>query len=152
MNPIRILLVEDDKAVASTVPAILKRHLASKREAVFDVAHCLADAIDLLDQNTYDLILSDLRLPDSDGVNTIKDLHEVARSTPIIAMSAVYEDGTGLSLISAGADDFFLKSGDNIFKGLARRILFSVEHRNRNKKYKKAQAVRSLYNLLEQVA
>jgi DNA-binding response OmpR family regulator len=68
----RLLLVEDEKELADALMAAL-----SKQGIVIDHAMLLADAGELIRQNTYDVILLDRRLPDGEGLTFIPTLRRV---------------------------------------------------------------------------
>ncbi len=100
----RILVVDDDAPLRRSMP----RLLASTSRS-FDEAATLAEAIDLLDRNRYDLILLDYHLPDGTGLTLLDWCAEHKRSDAVIILSG--EDGidAAIGALRRGADDFLRK-------------------------------------------
>lgn len=69
----------------------------------------LTEANDALQQNQFDLIMTDLGLPDSTGVETVVLLRGLPHRLPIIALTGQDDEGLGLDAIRAGADDYIPK-------------------------------------------
>ena len=103
MNKPQILIVEDDNAVANLIAATLEtQDYAYKRaengaEAVMEALSCKPD-----------VVLLDLGLPDTDGVEIIKKIRSWS-NMPIIVVSARSEDFDKVSALDAGADDYLTK-------------------------------------------
>lgn len=79
----KILLVEDDKSMAEFVMTLLQRHAAYQ---VVHVANGL-DAIRYLSREKVDLILTDILMPEMDGIELIQKRAEFSADTPVIAFS-----------------------------------------------------------------
>jgi signal transduction histidine kinase len=105
---IKVLLVEDDALDAEFV-------LRAMRNAslLFSVKHVatLAAAITICQNQTFDLILSDLHLPDSTGFETISQLRCNIANTPIVVLTAVDNVALEKELLDAGAQDYVPKNG-----------------------------------------
>ena len=103
MNKPQILIVEDDNAVANLIAATLEtQDYAYKRAengagAVMEALSCKPD-----------VVLLDLGLPDTDGVEIIKKIRSWS-NMPIIVVSARSEDFDKVSALDAGADDYLTK-------------------------------------------
>lgn len=67
----------------------------------------LFDALRTLQEGSFDLIVSDLVLPDSQGMATVKHLKQDAPQTPLIVLCASSDRETGVAAVRAGAHDFF---------------------------------------------
>lgn len=100
-----ILIVEDNKDIAEMMYAFFE-----SREYVMDYALDGKTALNLVEQNQYDVIVLDLMLPDIDGVSICKRFREEMNiSTPIMMLTArdtLQDKVTGLD---AGADDYLVK-------------------------------------------
>lgn len=100
----RVLLVEDDDRLASSVANQL-------RQAGFavDVVARGADALRESAISPYDAIVLDLQLPDSDGVEVCRQLR--ARGTPVRIIMATARDGVAdrITGLDTGADDYLVK-------------------------------------------
>jgi PAS domain S-box-containing protein len=89
-------------------------------------ATTLENAVDILKNFSFDLILSDLGLPDSEGINTIINIYSSANYTPIIALTHEEDYFLSLKAIEYGADDFILKGKIN-FEILEKTIDYTIE-------------------------
>lgn len=99
-----ILIVEDD-LVFSTM---MKTWLTKKGFQV-DTASANTRARKLLEEHTYDLILSDLRLPDQDGIHLLTWLRERSCHTPFIIMTSYAEIQSAVQAMKHGASDYIAK-------------------------------------------
>ncbi len=99
-----ILIVEDDLTFAT----MLKTWLGKKGFTV-DTASNQARARKQLAAQTYDLVLSDLRLPDRDGLSLLTWMKEQGFSTPLIIMTSYADIQTAVQAIKQGANDYISK-------------------------------------------
>lgn len=97
-DSIHILFIEDEILGARVLSTALKRKFKNKYEidAEIDIEHSLGDGIDTLRNRDYDLILTDLNLPDSLGVDTVLALRSAAGQTPIIPITGYCPNTKGL--------------------------------------------------------
>ncbi len=108
-KPMHILLIEDSPWDRRLIGDMLTE---VKDEAfVLSVAGDLAEGKRLLALGNLDLILLDLILPDSEGLNTLESVLEAAPSVPIVICSAISDKGTALRAVSEGAQDYLIKGG-----------------------------------------
>lgn len=103
MQPL-LLIVEDD----ITLSTMLKTWLGKKGFQVSTTSSSSA-AKKLLTEQTYDLVLSDLRLPDQDGLQLLSWLREKNCLTPFIIMTSYAEIQTAVQAIKRGASDYIRK-------------------------------------------
>ena len=124
---IQVLLVEDEPGDAGLAQIALRGF----RNARFAVAwvQTLAEAVSRIGVVNYDIVLLDLTLPDSIGIDTVARIRTVAGATPIIVLTGQSDTDFGLSTLKAGAADYLVK-GDFGYDGLARTILYTL-HRAR---------------------
>ncbi len=99
-----ILIVEDDLTFAT----MLKTWLGRKGFAV-DTASCLVRGRKQLAARPYDLVLSDLRLPDGDGISLLVWMKERDIRTPFIMMTSYAGIQTAVQAIKQGASDYISK-------------------------------------------
>ena len=107
-NQIRALIVEDNPADAY----LEKRALRNILPVEFDVycADRLEDALKLLGDVQFDVILLDLGLPESGGLDTLERVRSAEESVAIVVMTGSAEEATSLQALDRGAQDFLLKS------------------------------------------
>lgn len=104
MDKQRILIIEDD-----TTFGIMLRSWFQKKGYIVDLCSHVADAKKELSSMPYQLILSDLRLPDGDGIMLLTWIKEQKINTPLIIMTSYAEVQTAVSAIKIGAFDFLEK-------------------------------------------
>lgn len=100
----RILIVEDDVAFGAMLKGWFERN-------GYDVVSCsnVAAAKQELRSNSYDLILSDLRLPDGDGILLLQWLRELPVATPLIIMTSYAGVQSAVAAMKLGASDYLEK-------------------------------------------
>ena len=99
-----ILIVEDD----ITFSVMLKTWLGKKGFAV-DTASNIARARKQLEIAKFDLVLSDLRLPDSDGISLLEWMNQKGMQLPLIIMTGYADIQTAVQAIKSGAKDYISK-------------------------------------------
>lgn len=121
---IKILLVEDNLDDTR----LIQEELAESMDFIFDINNFqrLSLAIDFLKENKVDLILLDLGLPDSSGMDTFYTIFNEARNIPIIILSGLKDEILALNAVSKGAQDYLVKS-ETDSANLIRSIRHSIE-------------------------
>ncbi len=99
-----ILIVEDD----ITFSLMLSTWLGKKGFKV-NTASAVKEAQEAIRSNAYQLILSDLRLPDGDGIGLLKWTNEQSFSIPFIMMTSYADIQTAVQAIKLGASDYIAK-------------------------------------------
>lgn len=140
-NLIKVLLVDDDAVDAQLVKRILAKSLETLKFAVESVGS-LSSAIDCLSSKKYDTVLLDLGLPDSNGIDTVRKVREVSPRMPIVVLTGLDDEETGLLAIRAGAADYLVK-GQQLEKMLVRILLFALERRKAEEKLKETVKMKS---------
>lgn len=105
--PLRLLLVEDDDADARLVAESL-RDVAPGPHALERVAR-LADALEGVAQQRPDLVLLDLSLPDSGGLDTLARTRAALSGTPIVVLTGLDDGQTAREALRQGAQDYLVK-------------------------------------------
>ena len=103
MNKPLILVVEDDKSVNNLITTILKTHGYRYLTAMNGAA-----AVIEASSHNPEIVLLDLGLPDTSGVEVIKKIRSWS-NMPIIVISARTEDKDKIEALDAGADDYLTK-------------------------------------------
>jgi DNA-binding response OmpR family regulator len=99
-----ILLIDDDNRLASMVADYLRDHQ-------FEVSHAAtgAAALAAIKRQSFDLILLDLMLPDTDGLTLFRELIAQSRATPIIMLTARGDPMDKVVGLEIGAEDYVAK-------------------------------------------
>ncbi len=132
---INVLLVEDNQADARLVQEELSGEIS------FDITtvSSLSKAVLKIQDINVDVILSDLDLPDSKGINTFVKLYEHAKNIPIVILSGTKDENLALKAVSKGAQDYLVK-GEIDTPILIRVIRYAIE---RHKVYKELEACKA---------
>ncbi|HNV23293.1 MAG TPA: response regulator [Candidatus Omnitrophota bacterium] len=120
---IKCLLVEDNPIDAKLVEAMLLK--ASSHQMDILSAKNLQDALGLLDKQYFDVIVLDLRLPDSDGIDTFRKIYRKALKIPVIILTAIDDESLAIQTIKEGAQDYIIKGQINE-RQLAQSISFAI--------------------------
>jgi PAS domain S-box-containing protein len=126
--PVRsILLVEDNYDDFD----LLEFQLASFKDAGLSLTHseCLAAALLELTHGDIELILLDLSLPDSTGLDTVKKIRQAAPLIPLIVLTGTEDDTTALQALAAGAQDYLIKGRIDL-PTLHRSISYAVARKS----------------------
>ena len=120
-----VLLVED----SPTDAAIIRDWLGAKRrlyEFAVSWAESLEEAISLLEQRQFDVMLLDLGLHDSRGLETLHTMIAEPSRVPIIVLTGMNDEEVAIEAVYSGAQDFLVKSeyDENL---LRRSIRYSIE-------------------------
>lgn len=135
-----ILLIEDNPGDARLIKEILKS--SELRKADIYWTENLTDSIDYLKNNPVDIVLSDLSLPDSNGLNTVSSIFYAFPETVVIALTGHEDIDLAVQTLKIGAQDYLFKNkiDDQI---LSRAIQYAVEKkknelalRNSEEKYR----------------
>ncbi|QLE01387.1 sigma-54-dependent Fis family transcriptional regulator [Galbibacter sp. BG1] len=100
----KILLIEDDV----TFSAMLERFL-KKNDFTVETSYSSEEAQKKLSNTSYDLVFTDLRLPDDDGITILTKVKEKHPDTPVILMTGYAEVSTAVKAMKKGAFDYISK-------------------------------------------
>ena len=137
-SDVEVLVVEDDEDDLFLTMEMLKR---SNQAVKIRTAHRLQEAIDLCSRkNHFDLVLLDLRLPDSEGIDTVRRMRAALAETPIAVLTGQIDAVLGQACIDAGADEFACKSELN--PHLIERLIFVTRSRHERRHASRIQIAR----------
>lgn len=125
----RILLIEDSNTDALLIQAHLKKADPSfvvRRETR------LADGLRQVDRGEADVVLLDLNLPDSAGLDTFRTLFRHALQVPIVVLSGQEDVELAVDAVALGAQDY-LPKGEANRSSLARSIRYAIERSRRQR-------------------
>jgi diguanylate cyclase len=141
--PVRVLLVEDNPGDARLVEILL-----SETRQEFDVKHVgtLGEALDELDRPPFEVVLLDLSLPDSAGLQTVERMRRAAPQLPLVVLSGRDDEEVALQALQSGAEDYLVKGhGDGDL--ISRSIRYSIERKNAEDKLARLAQYDPLTNL-----
>lgn len=99
-----LMLLEDDRSLIDGLDYVLR-----KEGYALDVATTLAEAQTLLMEQSYDLLLLDLTLPDGNGLSVCEQVRAKGSTVPIIFLTAMDEEVQVIRALDGGGDDYITK-------------------------------------------
>lgn len=127
---VKILLVDDD----TTFCLMLKTWLTKKGFSVNEAFSC-AEGLKKVKEADYDIVLTDLRLPDEDGIHLLKAVKSVRPGTQVILMTGYADIQTAVLAMKLGAFDYVAKPviPDEILKKIQEAVERKAEPLQQNK-------------------
>ena len=147
-NLIKVLLIEDNPGDARLIREIL----AEARGTVFNL-ECmdrLSTARDCLDRESFDLVLLDLSLPDSQGYDTFAKVHTHVPHMPVVVLSGLDDETLAVKAVQEGAQDYLVK-GQVDSNVLVRSIRYAIERKRAEETIRKLAYYDSLTDLPNRV-
>ena len=125
-RPIRVLLVEDNPGDVRLASEMLKVPGQARYEQI--VHERLSAALEYLDRHSVDVVLLDLSLPDSQGLETLTRMQRANPELPIVILSGLADEQVALSAVQLGAQDYIVK-GHKHGDIMARSIRYAIERK-----------------------
>ena len=100
----RILLIEDNEDHALLISD------AMSDEHELETVGCLLDALEHAEVTEWDVIICDLSLPDSTGIDNVRQLRKVAPDVPLVVLTCLDDECVALEALDAGAQDYLVKT------------------------------------------
>ena len=122
----RVLLIEDNEDAVHLIRDALTEATAAR----FDLARAgsLATGVKQLSKDNVDVVLLDLSLPDSQGLETIHTVHAHRPEIPIVVLTGIEDDTLAVEAVQAGAQDYLVKGQIN-GNLLVRAIRYAIERK-----------------------
>ena len=119
-DAISVLLVEDNEVDAM----VIRQHVEKAFDgSSVDLVGDLASVYTRLESNRYDYLILDLFLPDSEGLDTLREVMKVASELPILVYTGVENSDWALEALKIGAQDYLIKG-----RGDAHTIRRIIQH------------------------
>lgn len=126
MDPacVRVLLVEDNPGDV----VLLTERLRKASDTRFELhgVSRLSEALERLRREAFDIMLLDLSLPDSTGLDTVKRAHAAASRTATIVLTTLHDEALAMEALRQGAQDYLIK-GETGGRALARAMRYAIE-------------------------
>ncbi len=124
IRTIRVLLIEDNLDDVTFLRRTLQR--VSGTHFQLESARSLAEGAARLKAGGIDVILVDLSLPDSSGLETFTAIKAEAHETPVIVLSGMDDETIAVNAVHAGAEDYLVK-GRVDSQLITRAIIYAME-------------------------
>ena len=134
---IKVLLIEDNPADA----LLVKKFFSKIKTERFDLteAEFLGEGLDYLRATNFDIILLDLSLPDGWGLDSLREIQQIAVKIPIIVLTGVQDQAHALAALREGAQDYLIK-GSISADLLAKSINYAIERQQNAEKLRQSEA------------
>jgi two-component system nitrogen regulation response regulator NtrX len=103
----KILVIDDEKSIRSTLKDILEHEGFE-----VDLAPDGAEGLELIQKNSYDAVLCDIKMPGMDGIEVLEKIQQMKNDIPVIMISGHGTIDTAVDAIKKGAFDFVEKPPD----------------------------------------
>jgi two-component sensor histidine kinase len=123
---IRVLIIEDNPQDLRLIHEMLKEVTYPSFELVS--SDTLTNGLKILINNGFDLLLLDLSLPDSTGLDTFASVYDQAPEVPIVILSGFDDEETAIRAVREGAQDYLVK-GEVNSQLLSRSISYAIERK-----------------------
>ncbi len=132
----KILIVEDNPGDLFLVKEFLKRTTLPS----FQIRHAdtLNEAISLLKSNKFKIILLDLFLKDSEGIQTFERVYPLSANAPVIILTGLVDEKITAEALTKGAQDYLVK-GDYDKKLLEKTIRYAIERKHNQELLKQSE-------------
>ncbi len=126
---VRVLLIEDNAGDASLLTGQLMRDPLTRWEITHEQQ--LKDGLLELASRPFDVVLLDLSLPDSAGLDTLTHVLAAAPETPVVVLTGLEDAAVGVEAVRKGAQDYLVK--DQISgRALVRAVQYALERKRAN--------------------
>ncbi len=136
----KVLIIEDDYEDAFLIEDLLE----NIENYVFSISHftTVEKGLEVLRYEEYDIILSDMNLPDSLGIDTIKKVCASAGNIPVVVFTGLDDDRTAIEALDHGAQDFLIK-GNFDKNQLFHSIQYAISRKNISERLRSSQKLMS---------
>ncbi|MEJ2701114.1 MAG: response regulator, partial [Sedimentisphaerales bacterium] len=143
---VNILLVDDDPQDRRLVELILAKSYAPGQHSV-QTAGTMSEAERCLDTGDYDVVLLDLNLPDSAGIETVQRARDANSDVIVVVLTGLDDEEAGVEAIKKGASDYLVKGG-HLANVLVRTIRYSVERKHTEREIQRSSETNAVLNKL----
>jgi PAS domain S-box-containing protein len=139
---VKILLIEDNPDDAE----LIKRRLIKSATAKFEVtaARTLGDGLSQVGSATFDLIIADLGLPDSHGLDTVTKILCEVPDIPLVVLSGFDDEAIAIKAVQSGAQDYLVK-GHLESTYIERALFYAIERARLQRELE--QHTQEIYNI-----
>ncbi|APX95230.1 bacterio-opsin activator domain-containing protein [Natronorubrum daqingense] len=155
-----VLLIEDNPGDARLIQEMLRdtEELAQRVSSDESAGRTpeitretrLEDGLETFEEGDSDVVLLDLNLPDSGGLDTLETVHEANEETPIVVLTGVRDQQVGVEAIQRGAQDFLVKD-EVTSELLVRTIHHAIERARQERERRRQREQLEALNLLNRI-
>lgn len=124
-RPLHVLLVDDSRLDMELLRVALRK---GGEKATIEWVASLAEGVLVARVRRFDVIVSDLGLPDAQGLDAVFALLGAASDTPLVVLSATFDDGLAQRAVQAGAQDYLVKGAVGAAE-VVRTLRYAIERK-----------------------
>lgn len=148
-KPIKVLLIEDNAGDARLLREMLREGESDSFALLW--ADRLSNGLEQLKAETIDVILLDLSLPDSQGLETFARVHTQKPQVPVIVLSGLDDEKVSMKAVREGAQDYLIK-GQVDGNLLTRAIRYAIERKQAEEQVQRQERLAAVGQLAGGVA
>jgi diguanylate cyclase (GGDEF)-like protein/PAS domain S-box-containing protein len=126
----KVLLVEDNAGDARLLREMFNEQ--DSRTTELTIVQSMGDAEKYLAEDTCDIVLLDLGLPDAQGLAAVRRAHAAAPRVPLVVLTGLDDETLATQALQEGAQDYLLKSQIETYgttRGLVRALRYAIERK-----------------------
>jgi CheY-like chemotaxis protein len=143
--PIQVLLVEDAPEDVQFMDALLTdARMPGGTRRLFEVHHAglLSEALALLEGGPIDVVLLDLHMPDSRGLETLVRVRHRAPTVPVVVLTGLADQDLAVQAVREGAQDYLVK-GEVPLDLITRSVRYAIERQRAEEAVVRAQVAQA---------
>lgn len=144
-EPIKVLLIEDDPDFKHLMEIGFRQVSPAEEALKLQCADDIANGIRCLSNGKIDVILLDLNLKESKGLETLRQVHAQAETVPIVVLTGKYDESIATQALKEGAEDYLVK-GKMDRDAIVRSIRYAIERMKQEVKIR--ELLRSIPSIL----
>ncbi len=121
---LKILLVDDDIEDSTSTRNMLTEGFDTQCE--IRCAKSMSESLQLVEEESFEIILLDLELPDSTGLDTLRQLRQTHPGAAVLIISGLQDEALAVQAVQNGAQDYLIKGQINS-QALSRAIRYAIE-------------------------
>ncbi len=125
-EPVSLIIIEDEKVSAELLGHEVERSSLSVLRTAY--AESLDAALDHLNEEKFDVMLLDLNLPDSEGLQTLIRVQHDYPDVAKVVITGEYDEELGLEALACGAEDYLVKGKFDVYV-LSKSIAYAIERK-----------------------
>ena len=140
----KVLLIEDNPGDARLIDLTLAEHGAGR--LTLEHSATMTEGLTRLARGGIDVVLLDLSLPDSQGLDTFRIVNEMFPETPVVVLSGLDHESVALLAVQEGAQDYLVKRIDGLGELVVRSLLYAIERKRSEEALRTAKRVAEAAN------
>ena len=144
-RPINVLVVEDNPEDTQAIQTVLADDKTIP--CTVTCAEALAAGLRQVKDGTFDVVLLDLKLPDSGGIETLVKMRQQAPEVAIVVLTASEEEWLSTQALQRGAQDYLVKGYIQVYPNLLQRAMrYAIDRKRSEEHLKQEQTQRTQLN------